>query len=393
MLGAWVMWMSASLVRMTTALIALRRAKAVSLPFPSAREVRLHGWMSVRRTGRHATLVVSEEVRSAGVLGLRAPAIAIAPAMLRELSDSELDQILVHEWAHVQRRDDLGRLCQVLVTAVAGLHPAVWLINRRLHIERETACDDWTVNVTGAPKVYAECLTKVATMGNDGLLVPAASSSSTLRTRVVRLLDRRRNRSTRFTVTSLAVAPVLAAIAMAAASVELVVNRPTAFASENEKEVAGTFPKKVPATFFAETAVPTPRPPAPPAPKKVAGTFSMSGEVEAVTPAAAQAHQPVAREEAHRGLPVVDAIPLAPATALPGSSAPAPTIGDVAKTATAPAATTTPWGAAADAGIALGDAGVAIGDAGVAVGRGSKKGAVATAGFFARMGKSIARSF
>ena len=33
--------------------------------------------------------------------------------------------------------------CRCIVRAVAGLHPAVWWIDRQLHIERETACDDW----------------------------------------------------------------------------------------------------------------------------------------------------------------------------------------------------------------------------------------------------------
>jgi hypothetical protein len=44
-----------------------------------------------------------------------------------------------------------------------------------------------------------------------------------------------------------------------------------------------------------------------------------------------------------------------------------------------PSRPATPWGAAADAGVGIG--------------RGSQKAAVATAGFFSKLGKSIARSF
>ena len=74
---------------------------------------------------------------------------------------------------------------------------------------------------------------------------------------------------------------------------------------------------------------------------------------------------------------------------LPGASEPAPSI-EIPSPATNGVKTATPWGVAADAGVALGDAGATTG---TAIARGSKKGAVATAGFFTRMGKSIGRSF
>ena len=33
---------------------------------------------------------------------------------------------------------------------------------RRLNLEREIACDDWVVAMTGAARPYAVCLTKMA---------------------------------------------------------------------------------------------------------------------------------------------------------------------------------------------------------------------------------------
>ena len=63
--------------------------------------------------------------------------------------------MLIHEWAHVQRRDDLVNILQIVVRIIAGWHPALWWIDHRLHIEREIACDEITVAVTGSPKAYA----------------------------------------------------------------------------------------------------------------------------------------------------------------------------------------------------------------------------------------------
>ena len=90
--------------------------------------------------------------------------IAVAPSLLTTLDAGELDRVLIHEWAHVQRRDDLVHILQIVVRIIAGWHPALWWIDRRLHLEREIACDEMTVAATGSPKSYAACLMKVATV-------------------------------------------------------------------------------------------------------------------------------------------------------------------------------------------------------------------------------------
>ena len=110
-------------------------------------------WRRVRSAGRRATLVLSDSVTTAAVLGWGAPMIAVAPSLVRTLDADELDRVLIHEWAHVQRRDDLVNILQIVVRIIAGWHPALWWIDRRLRIEREIACDEMTVAITGSPKV------------------------------------------------------------------------------------------------------------------------------------------------------------------------------------------------------------------------------------------------
>ena len=90
--------------------------------------------------------------------------IAVAPSLVRTLDPDDLDRVLIHEWAHVQRRDDVVNILQVAVRIVAGWHPALWWIDRRLHLEREIACDEVAVAITGSPKSYAECLLKLSTL-------------------------------------------------------------------------------------------------------------------------------------------------------------------------------------------------------------------------------------
>ncbi len=113
----WLGWALVSASRTLRALVALRQAKRAARPFPAAREARLETWRSLRAEGRRAALGVSDRVRAAAVLGLTSPSIVVAPSALAALDDHELDQIVVHEWAHVQRRDDLARLVQRVIVA------------------------------------------------------------------------------------------------------------------------------------------------------------------------------------------------------------------------------------------------------------------------------------
>ena len=195
MLAAWMTWVVVHAIRFASAIGAVRRARARSHAFPAHLESDLPHWGRLRSAGRGATLVVSDAVATAAVLGWGPPMIAVAPSMVTLLDADELDRILIHEWAHVQRRDDLVYIPQVVVRAIAGWHPALWWLDRRLHVEREIACDEMTVAIAGSPKSYAECLLKLATLrGRSHVMraAPAALTSSYLRARVYKIVTPRK---------------------------------------------------------------------------------------------------------------------------------------------------------------------------------------------------------
>jgi hypothetical protein len=115
---------------------------------------------------------------------------------------------VLHEHAHVQRRDDWVQLLQVVLTAVAGLHPAVRWISDRLELEREVACDDWVIARTGRPRSYARCLARVAewhATRTSLVCAPALfARPSHFTARLERLLDARRDGRTRLSATAVA---------------------------------------------------------------------------------------------------------------------------------------------------------------------------------------------
>lgn len=411
MLLGLVGWMVGTAARFYRAIAHLDAAKRACRPFPVARERQLAGWKTVRNRGRRATLVTSDHVRTAGVLGLGYPRIAVAPPLVSTLTDDELDQLVIHEYAHVQRRDDVAGMIQLLVRCLVGWHPAVWWIDRRLSIEREVACDDWVLTTTSAPRTYARCLTRVAGLSaeTESSLVPAANRRYQLTTRVMRLLDDRRSISIRPSVRTVAVATaILMVVSVGLAGTQSAVvtlpsvARATALRSVSTPELALTRLLEALRAPDAQRAM---------EPEAVIASATLAPIADAI-PA-----RGVVASDAATPDPVAAAImntaTLSPVTHSPSSveqrAAAAPTEAASSADGTPPAplvAEEPTWLdntyraliiAGKATGQSLADASVntaqAVAEAGTATYRSGQKSAVKTGRFFSKLGKSLKRPF
>jgi beta-lactamase regulating signal transducer with metallopeptidase domain len=202
----WAMRAALGVLRIAKDYRALVRVKRTSLPFDRSREARLPLWVaardSVHRGHRTTVLRTSDGITGACALGLGRPAIFISRSVSDALSDESLDEIVMHEQAHLDRYDDWSQLLLAIVGSIAGLHPAVRFLARRLDVDREAACDDRVVSRTGDTRRYACSLLAVAAASNpevgEARFVPTATTTpSALRVRVGRLLDPGRDRSAR----------------------------------------------------------------------------------------------------------------------------------------------------------------------------------------------------
>ena len=189
--GIWAAIALVSLLRVLSGLRAMYAVRARCRTFPPNIESRLPLWLEAKACGRRATLMICDEVPGATVLGFHRPCIAIPSALVEALTVDELDQVILHEHAHVQRRDDWARLAQTLLLSVLWIHPAALFVSRALNREREMACDEWVVARTGSPRAYARCLAHAAEvrarMRGGSTLVPALIGS---RHELLRRVDR-----------------------------------------------------------------------------------------------------------------------------------------------------------------------------------------------------------
>jgi beta-lactamase regulating signal transducer with metallopeptidase domain len=381
MLAAWMTWVVVHAIRFASAIGAVRRARARSHAFPPHLESVLPHWGRLRVTGRRATLVVSDAVSTAAVLGWGPPMIAVAPSMVTLLDADELDRILIHEWAHVQRRDDVVYIPQVVVRAIAGWHPALWWLDRRLHVEREIACDEMTVAIAGSPKSYAECLLKLATLrGRPRVMhaAPAALTSSYLRARVSRIVMRRTSIAPVWSRSlAAAMVTILAVMSIGIGGLTLVA---TAFSTPFVPRVE---------TAHAQRLAPAARPES-----ATNGAAQGSADRPAGRPTSAPstpespvpAAQPRTEPAPHPTLGTATVVEPAPGASIAANPdheiatlLPSVPVGVPAQPAVTVDQPRSPWAAAAAGGTAIG--------------RKSKDAGVATAGFFTRFAKHVAGSF
>ena len=106
--------------------------------------------------------------------------------------------MLLHELAHVARRDCFVQKLTSLACALYWPHPGVWWAARRLRTERELACDDLVLAAGAGPRDYAGHLLDLArSLG----AVPAPATAlgmaraRQLEHRLLAVLDAARNRA------------------------------------------------------------------------------------------------------------------------------------------------------------------------------------------------------
>ncbi len=193
---AWLIGMGVLLVRLVRGLIVLAALRR------SARPVDAEALRTVRdevraglRTARLPAILESPRVAGPVATGVLRPAVILPEGLVGSIPHAALRDILIHECAHIARRDPLIGLLQRLAELVYWPHPLVHVLNRRLSRAREEACDDVVLS-RADPIDYARTLLTLAqrfetarrTHGAPALL----SSGWKLEDRVAGILNPRR---------------------------------------------------------------------------------------------------------------------------------------------------------------------------------------------------------
>ncbi len=183
---AWIalasIWALGTIIVLTRALLSYRATLVTArraAPAPASARALLAS------LGGTARLAVGDPAVGPYVVGLLRPIIVVPPALLDD--PALLRAALLHELAHVRRKDALGRFLQVWATAVFFWWPVVRLVGRRLDLSREAACDAWALEACELPRpAYARLLVTMAALRTGA--ATALASPRSLEARVAAVL-------------------------------------------------------------------------------------------------------------------------------------------------------------------------------------------------------------
>ena len=94
-------------------------------------------------------LRVSKKLARPAVRGLFRPVILVPRNLAPTLGARHLRSALLHELAHIKRRDCWINVVQKVLQIIYSYNPVVWLADARIRVLREQAVDEMVVEVMG----------------------------------------------------------------------------------------------------------------------------------------------------------------------------------------------------------------------------------------------------
>ncbi|HWC96814.1 MAG TPA: M56 family metallopeptidase [Candidatus Sulfopaludibacter sp.] len=161
LLALWLSLVLIQAIRLFWSARHLHRLKESGRPPKRALRESFEAWTLACRVQRPVRLLVSDQLASPLAVGFRYPAVMVPASLIDNLSGEEMDHVLLHELAHIARRDDWTNLIVRVATGLLVWHPAAAWVLRRIDREREMACDEWVVEATGQPRPYAASLARL----------------------------------------------------------------------------------------------------------------------------------------------------------------------------------------------------------------------------------------
>jgi len=223
----WLVGTSLVLLRELLSAIGLARWRRHASPLTST------NWSAtLTRLGfdhRRLGVLESQHITSPCTWGVMRP-VLLLPTSGHTWPESSRRAALLHELAHIERRDALSILVARIACALYWYNPLVWIAAGRIRSLQERACDDAVLRAGTTPSDYAQFLLDVAahTSGETRLIRASIGMThgSSLRARIVAILDPQATRSRPRRIRVVAACASLFAFTMLLATITVAIEPP-----------------------------------------------------------------------------------------------------------------------------------------------------------------------
>src|SRR5271165_204529 len=157
-LGLWGLGAAIGLGWIALSLRSLAELKRRSSPLEDAFSRELPWLSAVRHGERETYLRLSYEIEAPLAIGFLQPVILIPTDLANENGLKGLEDLVIHEHAHLVRFDDYTNLAQRIIECLFWINPFVLYIGRKLTLAREMAADEAVVERGKDRAHYADSL-------------------------------------------------------------------------------------------------------------------------------------------------------------------------------------------------------------------------------------------
>jgi beta-lactamase regulating signal transducer with metallopeptidase domain len=146
------LWMLGIIWRVLLLLNRLNNSRKLALTLTHSTEI------SLSDSKETATVWLSNQCSSPMVIGLLSPKIVLPTALFNKLNRQQIAHVVLHEQAHIDRRDLIANAIQEVIAITFWWSPIMRPFNKQLHLARELACDIRAADKTKDPIRYAQTL-------------------------------------------------------------------------------------------------------------------------------------------------------------------------------------------------------------------------------------------
>lgn len=157
--AAWFLIFLAKMVKLLGGLVYIQRIRQYKVQPPdqswSKRMNELAMILGIKPT---VQLLQSALVQVPVVAGWLKPVILLPVGLMANLPPAQVEAIILHELAHIRRRDFMINLVQSFAETLFFFNPAVRWLSALLRQEREHCCDDMAIAITQSKTGYIQAL-------------------------------------------------------------------------------------------------------------------------------------------------------------------------------------------------------------------------------------------
>ncbi|MCK7554802.1 M56 family metallopeptidase [Chitinophaga sedimenti] len=112
-------------------------------------------------------LMESTMVKVPSVVGVLKPVILVPAGLLAGMPPNQVEAVLLHELAHIRRRDFLVNLLQHFAETIFFFNPALLWLSALIREEREHCCDDMAITVMQSKSGYVRAIVSFMEYNTD----------------------------------------------------------------------------------------------------------------------------------------------------------------------------------------------------------------------------------